>query len=388
MNDNGRESVFRRLGVVPIVNASGIYTDLGGSILSDSIWESLTDLNKSYVDLVSLLDETGTTIAKLVGSEAARITSSASAAIALSVAACIVDKKPNLGEQLPNTDGLRGEVILQRKQLEAYKYLVPLRLSGARVLAAGSLDRTTAQDITNLVGRRTAALFVPAHLDAEPNCVRLEEIAAIGKAYSVPVVVDAAFMSYPPALLRTFAARGATLTCVSAKYFGGPNAGGFISGNAEYVQAVRGMEFTNHESGPYKKFGRAFKMGRYEIAAVALALQEWMSLDHEKRFASSLERAVRLRALLSHNDMIQATLVCFTLDGKCEESPVNAVRVTRSSFAPLTSTELIHQLATGHPSVRVLEHEGDLLLITDTLRDAEVSIVAKRLLEVLDRGPG
>jgi D-glucosaminate-6-phosphate ammonia-lyase len=54
------------------------------------------------------------------------------------------------------------------------------------------------------------------------------------------------------------------LTCVSAKYFGGPNAGGFVSGKADYVQAVRGMEGTNDESGPYKSLGRAFQMGRYE----------------------------------------------------------------------------------------------------------------------------
>ena len=82
-------SIFDRLGVKPVINASGIYTDLGGSKLSPQLWADLTQLNEYYVRIPELLEKTGASIARLIGTQAARVTPGASAAIALSVAACM-----------------------------------------------------------------------------------------------------------------------------------------------------------------------------------------------------------------------------------------------------------------------------------------------------------
>src|SRR5438874_1239604 len=83
------KTIWRRIGVKPLINACGIYTDLGGSILSPTVWSAMEEINSSFVNMIDLLEETGRMLATLSGSEAARVTPGASAAIALGTAACM-----------------------------------------------------------------------------------------------------------------------------------------------------------------------------------------------------------------------------------------------------------------------------------------------------------
>src|SRR5919107_2702772 len=129
-------TIFERLGVRPVINASGIYTDLGGSRLSPSIWAAMTEANDSFIDMVELLDRTGETIARMLGSEAARITPGASAAIPLGIGACLTGDDREKMERLPETSGMPNEVILQRGH--RYKYDRCALLPGARIVEGGS----------------------------------------------------------------------------------------------------------------------------------------------------------------------------------------------------------------------------------------------------------
>src|SRR5690349_4225639 len=70
----GSVSVFEKLAVKPVINCCGIYTDLGGSVLSGPIWAAATELNQWFVRMTDLLDSTGEIIAKIAGAEAARVT--------------------------------------------------------------------------------------------------------------------------------------------------------------------------------------------------------------------------------------------------------------------------------------------------------------------------
>ena len=115
-------SIFHRLGVKPVINACGIYTDLGGSILSPQVWAAMTEVNASFVSLPDLLDRTGELIARLVGAQAARVTPGAAAAIALGVGACMTGGDGEKMERLPDTSGMSGEVVLQRNQRLRWKY--------------------------------------------------------------------------------------------------------------------------------------------------------------------------------------------------------------------------------------------------------------------------
>jgi len=50
---------LRRLGVKPVINACGIYTDLGGSRLSPGVWAAMEEANRNFVRLTDLLDFSG-----------------------------------------------------------------------------------------------------------------------------------------------------------------------------------------------------------------------------------------------------------------------------------------------------------------------------------------
>jgi D-glucosaminate-6-phosphate ammonia-lyase len=290
-----------------------------------------------------LLEGAGARIAELVSAEAARVVPGASAGIALSVAACIARGDGAVGEALPATDA----VVLVQRAHASYKYARCATLSGARVIEVESLADGLALS--------PAAILHPAHLDAagEP----LSSVRELG----VPVVVDAAYLSYPLSELSRW---HADFTCFSAKYFWGPNAGGFVAGPRERIADLAALDFTGYESGEWRTFGRAFKLDRATIAATVAALEEWVALDHAARWDGYGRVARELAAIFP-----DAVLKQFTLDERLVDGPVNAVVVPGA--AGLSAV-----LAAGDPSVRTIVDGDDLVLCTETLSSPEVAEIA------------
>ena len=61
-----RMSVYYSLGVRRVVNACGIYTDLGGSVLSPAAWAAADEANATWASMDELLDASGARIAVVV----------------------------------------------------------------------------------------------------------------------------------------------------------------------------------------------------------------------------------------------------------------------------------------------------------------------------------
>ena len=370
-------SVFARLGVRPVINASGIYTDLGGSRLSPSIWAAMAEMNERFVDMVELLDRTGETIAELLGVEAARVTPGASAAIALGIGACLTGNDRERMERLPETAGMPHEVILQAGH--RYKYDRCALLPGARLVVVGTEEETRREEIAQAIGPNTAALFVPAHLDGHSGTVPLADVAAIGRERGIPVFVDAAYMNYPVEIMGSFTAQGADLVCFSAKYFGGPNGGGIICGREDLIAAVAALDFTRHESGPYRRFGRAFKMDRQIVAATILALQEWLAMDHEARWQGYRRQVDNLCARLRWLPDVMLTPMCFTMDERLVPEPINCLVVDFLPGAKSTAAEVAQALAAGYPSIRCIVVGDALVIVVETVQEGEELVIAERL---------
>jgi D-glucosaminate-6-phosphate ammonia-lyase len=370
-------TIFERLGVRPVINASGIYTDLGGSRLSPSIWAAMTEANDSFVDMVELLDRTGETIAGMLGVEAARITPGASAAIALGIGACLTGDDREKMERLPETAGMPNEVILQRGH--RYKYDRCALLPGARIVEVGSDAGTRREEIKQAIGPSTVALFVPAHLDGHHGTVPLRDVAAIGRERGIPTFVDAAYMNYPVEIMGSFTAMGADLVCFSAKYFGGPNGGGLICGREDLITAVGTLDFTRHESGPYRRFGRAFKMDRQVIVATVLALQEWLAMDHEARWQGYRRQVENLCAGLVGIPDVTLTPMCFTMDERLIPDPVNCLVVDFAPTAARSAEQVSHVLAGGNPSIRCIVEGTSLVIVVETVQDGDEHVIAERV---------
>jgi D-glucosaminate-6-phosphate ammonia-lyase len=371
------QTIFERLGVLPVINASGIYTDLGGSRLSPSIWAAMAEANDSFIDLVELLDRTGKTVAGMLGVEAARVTPGASAAIALGIGACLTGDDRQKMERLPETSGMPNEVILQRGH--RYKYDRCALLPGARIVEVGSEAGTRREEIEQAIGPGTAALFVPAHLDGHNGTVPLTDVAAIGRERGIPTFVDAAYMNYPIEIMGSFNAKGADLVCFSAKYFGGPNGGGLLCGRQDLITAVAAIDFTRHESGPYRRFGRAFKMDRQIIVATVFALQEWLAMDHEARWQGYRRQVENLCSGLAGIPDATLTPMCFTMDERLILDPVNCLVVDFAPTAVRSAEQVSHALARGNPSIRCIVEGTALVIVVETVQDGDENVIAERV---------
>src|SRR6266852_5724562 len=72
-NTRNSMKVYTRLGLRPIVHASGTYTHLGGSLMPPEILEAMNDAAQHYVPIRDLTAAVGDRIAQLTGNEAALV---------------------------------------------------------------------------------------------------------------------------------------------------------------------------------------------------------------------------------------------------------------------------------------------------------------------------
>jgi L-seryl-tRNA(Ser) seleniumtransferase len=353
-------SIYESLGVRRVVNACGLYTDLGGSSLGGAAWEAAVEANATWASLDELLVASGERIAALCGAAAARVVPGASAGIALAVGACIARGEGRAMEALPLHSAF---VVMQRGH--EYKYARCAKLAGARV--------EFVDDIVGAMERGPAAVLHPAHLDGVG--VPLETVAAAARSAGVPVVVDAAYMSFPLTDLGRWAS-GGDVACFSAKYFWGPNGGGFVAGRAGLVADVAALDFTGYESGPWLTFGRAWKLDRATVCATVAALEEWFAVDHDARLRGYASLAESLAARVGPRRGARGELRQFTLDERVVDGPVNAV-VLRGAGG--RAGEVVDALAAGTPSVRAMLDGDAIVLCTEALRRFEIDEIALAL---------
>src|SRR5262249_56143511 len=90
----GRPSVYEALGVKPVINATGTVTILGGSVMPPEVVAAWADASRHFVNLFDLHDKVGERIARLLGVEAAAVTTGAAGALLLGTAAAGTRRDP------------------------------------------------------------------------------------------------------------------------------------------------------------------------------------------------------------------------------------------------------------------------------------------------------
>lgn len=369
-------SVFEEIGVIPVINAVGHQTVLGGSQLSPRVRAAMDEANRYYVDMADLLDRSGKIIAGLLGAEAAYVTSGCAAALALGTAACIVGSDLEKIGQLPDTTGLKNEVLIQKKS--RYKYDRCPTIVGARLVEVGDADGTTATQLDAAIGPQTAAVLYFAKIQGQPGILSLADVVEIAHRRGVPVLVDAAGEVFPLDYMRGFAKSGADLIGFGAKYFGAPNSSGILCGRKELVASAATQGFIGFESTGSRSFGRPLKLDRQEIIAVVVALQEWFSLDHDARLRG-YERMVRSIA-----ERLQGLPFVTTTALPANPGPATRLEVTvQPRPNGKNAEEVARILREGNPSIR-LGVKGDVLTIAvETVAPGDEAVIATRLRSAL-----
>ncbi|MGQ9585372.1 MAG: aminotransferase class V-fold PLP-dependent enzyme [Anaerolineae bacterium] len=369
--------LYQRLGVRRVINACGNLTPLGGSLMDSRVLEAMADASCWFVDLNDLLKKAGQRIADLVGVEAAFITSGAAAGLVLSTAACMAGRDRAKAARLPDTTGMKNQVIVHRCQRNVWDQAV--RQAGAMLVEIGLSHWTQPWELEAAIGQATAAiLYFTNH--SEEQSLPLEEVIRIAKAHGLPVIVDAAAELPPKENLHRFNDMGADLVVFSGgKMLRGPQCTGLILGRRDLIETCA------FHASPNFGIGRPMKVGKEEIAGLVRAVE--LFLEHD--FDADLERWEQQVGYCLER-------LC-DLDGvKCKrvfpgEDPVLPRGVPRvyltwdESLLGIAPAQVRAELLSGEPSIAVGTIQHGISINPITLAAGEEEVVARRVAEVLKR---
>jgi len=283
-------SVYDELGVRPCINAAGAYTDLGGALMPEEVLEAMHDASRRSVSIVELQEAVGKRIASMVGSQAALVTAGCAASLSLATAACVAGSDPENIRRIPNTSGMKNEVILQKTHRFEYDHAI-------RNVGVKLVEIETREELKAAITNQTAMLFFLNTADKRGK-IHHEEFARLGNDFKIPTLIDAAADLPPVENLSLLTRIGYDLVAFSGgKSLRGPQCSGLLLGKKELIEAafLNGPPHTD-------TLGRVSKVGKEEIVGLYRALDLFLRTDHANEDARQVRapplrrRAVRIRA--------------------------------------------------------------------------------------------
>jgi L-seryl-tRNA(Ser) seleniumtransferase len=310
-----------------VLNATGviIHTNLGRAPLAEPAIEAIARLGRGYTNLEYDLAKGGrgardvhaeSLLCRLTGAEAAVVVNNCAAATLLVLAALARgrDVLVSRGELVEIGGGFRVPDVMAQ--------------SGARLREVGTTNRTRVNDYALAIDDKTGAILRvhPSNFTIEGFTERasLEDLVALGRRFSVPVVEDlgsglvteraADGEALPAPLARepsvqSVVRAGADVVCFSGdKLLGGPQAG-IIVGRKEHLARVRKHPLM-----------RALRVDKITYAALEATLAEHLSgraIDSVPvvRMATTPVEAIAVRAEILAARARQAGFGAEVVDG-------------------------------------------------------------------------
>ena len=389
-------SIYQQLGVRTVINAKGPSTRISGGFLHPEVAAAMSDAGQHCVDMAELQAAAGLVIARITGAESGFVTSGAAAGLLLSTAACIAGLHPARMARLPDTRGLKNEVIMVRSQRNFYDHAV--RAAGVRIIEVGLPDRISGAgvrdaevwEIDAAITDQTAAILYVAIGTSRPP---LEAVLRVAHDRGLPVIVDAAAQLPPASNLQRFIALGADLVVFSGgKAIGGPQGSGILCGRRELIMSailqtldldVEWAQWSPPVSLidkhllpglPPHGIGRTCKVGKETVVGLLVALERYVAVTDESRHAAWLQTVEQLAFELS-------TLANASVTVRDGLVPNLVIRL-REQGGMATCIELQN----GHPAIQVdpsQADEGILILNPSCLADEQVLPLIERLRDVI-----
>src|SRR6202166_3233989 len=168
------QNVYTRLGVKTVINCRGTWTYLSGSLEFPEVTAAQREASEYFVNMFELQHGASRRLAELTGAEAGMVTSGAAGAMASAAAACMAGGDPKNVWQLPDTTGLKNEVIMMGGR-SAFDNAI--RLTGAKLVLAES-----PQEIASAINDNTAMIYT-THLEDQ-----LRSELAVAKKNNIPIL--------------------------------------------------------------------------------------------------------------------------------------------------------------------------------------------------------
>jgi len=263
-------SVYEKYGLKQVINASGRMTILGVSTPAPEVVETVKYGLNHYFEMKDLVNKTGAYIARLLNCEDAVVVSCASAGIAQSVAAVIVQNDDWLLENLhavPLT--VPHDIVLPKGHNVNFGAPVGtmVALGGGRLVEAGYANECSPEQLSAAITPQTAAvLYIKSHHCVQKSHLSVEQAVAVARQHNVPLIVDAAAEED----LLAYTALGADLVIYSgAKAIEGPTSG-LVIGKKQPVEWVKRQS---------QGIGRAMKVGKEGILGLTHAIENYLQQE-------------------------------------------------------------------------------------------------------------
>ncbi|MSO94096.1 MAG: aminotransferase class V-fold PLP-dependent enzyme [Rhodospirillales bacterium] len=397
-------NVYERLGARTVVNAKGPVTRLSGGLLDPEVADAMVEASRHCVNMTDLHARASEIIAETTGAESGVVTAGAAAGLMVGAAACIAGLDPAKMERLPDTAGLKNEIIVAQSHRNFYDRLV--RAAGARIVQAGISDRLAGTgvrdpepwEIDAAITDATAAVLYLAMPGQRPP---LADVVKVAHARGVPVLVDAASQLPPAGNLKRFIAEGADLVAFSGgKAIGGPQASGILAGRRDLIASAalqmldndvlfenfdppaRFIDKSKLRGLPRNGVGRGCKVGKEEIVGLLVALQRFAGGDEEIRRKAWLKTTEAVAAALAGTRHAEIAIVPDSY-----KPGMPGVRLTLDEKrAGLSGLEFARRLERGEPAVYADVNRAEQGIVTFapfSLRPDEPAIIGKRVKEIL-----
>jgi L-seryl-tRNA(Ser) seleniumtransferase len=381
-----RGNVYTRLGLKTIINCRGTWTYLSGSLEFPEVTVAQREAAEHFVNMFELQHAASRRLAELTGAEAGMVTSGAAGAMASATAACIAGSDPKHIWQLPDTTGLKNEVIMMGGR-SAFDNAI--RLVGTKLILA-----QTPEDMANAVNEKTAMVYT-THLD---DTLRAE--LATAKKLNVPMLLDDAAGIPPIDNIKLYAQMGIDMyTFSGGKGLRGPQCSGLLLGRKDLIESA--MLNTSPWEGAVC---RPMKVGKEEIIGLLTAVETWFKKDLSVLNREWNARVERIERLVKTVPGVE-TEISIPTDGnryptlhiswdeqKWGYTVKDCVQQLRSGdpvieVAGADNPSIVPAVREGNPKQSTKEMETNqrrkLELVASTIQPSETLIVGQRLRELL-----
>jgi seryl-tRNA(Sec) selenium transferase len=335
-----RQNIYTRLGVKTVINCRGTWTYLSGSLEFPEVRQAQLEAAEYFVDMLELQRAVGRRLSELTGAESGIITSGAAGAMAAATAACMAGSDDKLIWQLPDTAGLKHEVVMVggRSAFDS-----AIRLVGAKLVLVYSPE-----ELANAINENTAMIYTTDLGD------KLGKELAIAKDRKIPLLLDDAAGIPPADNAKLYAKMSIDLYCFSGgKGLCGPQCSGLLLGRKDLIESAL-MNSSPREGAVC----RPMKVGKEEIIGCLTALETWLNLDETKLYAEWNGRVDRIRKLVETVPGVK-TDIYIPQDG----NRYPTLRVSWDTDAwRFTPADCVRELRAGDPVIEVLGADNPSLV--------------------------
>jgi uncharacterized pyridoxal phosphate-dependent enzyme len=366
-----KRDLIKELGLRKFINAAGTYTFMSGSLMHDEVVEAIMACSKEFVLIDDAQDKVGEKIAAICHAEAATVTAGCWSALVLGTAGVLTGMDMQKVAQLPNVEGMKSEVIVQKTHNQGYVHA--LTNTGVKIV-----EIETADELEKVVNEKTAMMWF-LNYAANDGKISDKEWVALGRKLKIPTMIDIAADVPPVENLWKFNDMGFDLVCISGgKDLRGPQSAGILMGKKDLIAAAR-------LSAPPRggNIGRGMKVNKEEILGMYVALEKFVSIDHEKEWkmwesqVSAIDNAAK---------KVRGVTTTVTVPPIANHTPTLNIAWDKN-LIKLTREEFQDKLRKGDPSIEVMGGKDESINITVwMLKPGQEKIVSTRVHEVLSKG--